>query len=68
MTKEIRVGPCELVWLSNFDQGFLELARDKGFPVKGSFILQPDMDKIKNYTTHVDHSTEETVIKWEEFE
>lgn len=66
MIKEIRIAAYQLVWLSTFDQGFLELARDRGFPVKGSFLLQPDMGKIKRYTTQVDHSTEETVIRWEE--
>lgn len=66
MIKEIKVAPCELLWLSSFDQGFLKLAKDKGFPVRGTFLLEPDMDQIKRYTTYVDHSTEETVVRWEE--
>jgi len=63
--KEIRITPNEIA--SPRHLNFLAIAKDKGFPTTGTFLLEVDGSKVKRYSYWTDPITGEFVIRWEEF-
>lgn len=66
MTKQIRISPHEI--LEHKHLNWLALLREKGFPIKGSFILEVDWDKIEAVTRYTDDKTDDVIIEWREKE
>lgn len=62
MNKQIRISPSEGVKHLNW----LALLKEKGFPIKGSLILEVDWDKIEAVTRYTDDKTDDVIIEWRE--
>ena len=63
--KEIRITPNEI--LAPRYLNFLAIAKDKGFPTTGTFLLEVDGSEVKRYSYWTDQITDEFVIRWEEY-
>lgn len=44
----------------------LSILKEKGFPIKGTFHLEVDWDKVEAMTSYLDDKTLEQVIEWKE--
>ncbi len=64
MTKQIRISPSDVVLPKHLN--WLALLKEKGFPVKGSLILEVDWDKIEAVTRYTDDKTDDVIIEWRE--
>jgi len=66
MTKQIRISPDEVVTSKHLN--WPALLKEKGFPIKGSLILEVDWDKIETVTRYTGFETDEIIIEWREKE
>ncbi len=64
MNKQIRISPHETLEYKHLD--WLALLKEKGFPIKGSLILEVDWDKIEAVTRYTDDKTDDVIIEWRE--
>lgn len=63
--KEVRISVDEILQPRYLN--FLSIAKDKGFPTKGTFKPEVDNSKVKRYSYWTDPITDDFVIRWEEF-
>ena len=64
-TKSLRLSPSDLV-KSRAEYTMLSILKEKGFPIKGTFHLEVDWDKVEAMTSYLDDKTLEQVIEWKE--
>lgn len=67
ITKSLRLSPNDIVG-ADASCTMLSILKERGFPIKGTLILEVDWDKVESITRYTDFKTLDEIIEWKEKE